>query len=56
MHKGTTPIIAAALMIVLETVSPILLAQGQQPNRSVARDTASSTAEGKTLWQYNTHG
>ena len=56
MHKRAKPVIAAALLIVLETVSPILLAQDQQPNSTVARDTAGSAAEGKILWQYNTDG
>lgn len=56
MHKRTKQLIAAALMILLETVSPVLLAQAQKPTSSVARDTAGSTAEGKVLWQYNTNG
>lgn len=56
MHKRTKQLNAAALMILLETVSPFLFAQGQKPTSSVARDAAGSTAEGKVLWQYNTHG
>ena len=55
MHKRKKHLIAV-LMILLETVSPVLLAQGQKPTSSVARDAASSTAEGKVLWQYNTNG
>ena len=55
MHKRKKHLIAV-LMILLETVSPVLLAQGQKPTSSVARDTAGSAAEGKILWQYNTHG
>lgn len=56
MHKRMKPMIVAALMIVLEPLSPILLAQEPPPNSGVARGAASSTAEGRILWQYNTHG
>ncbi len=56
MHKRMKPMIVAALMIMLEPLSPILLAQEPLPNSSVARNAAGSTAEGKILWQYNTHG
>jgi len=56
MNNRMKPMIAAALMITFGTLSPILLAQDQQPNSRVPRDIPSSTPEGKILWQYNTHG
>ena len=56
MHKQTKQIVIPALIVILASVSPILLAQNKQPNNPSARNTASSTAEGKILWQYNTDG
>ena len=55
MDKRMKPMIVAALMIIFETLSPILLARDQQPNSPATRDIANTT-EGKILWQYNTHG
>ena len=54
MYKQSKPIVIAAL--ILAAVSPTLLAQNKQPNRSTSPNTASTTAEGKILWQYNTDG
>ena len=56
MYKQTKQIVIPALIVVLAAVSPILLAQNKQPNNLTARNTASTTAEGKLLWQYNTDG
>jgi hypothetical protein len=56
MYKQTKQIVIPALIVVLAAVSPILLAQNKQPNNLTARNTASTTAEGKILWQYNTDG
>ncbi len=56
MYKQRKPIVIAALSVVLVAVSPILLAQNKQPNSPTARNSASTAAEGKILWQYNTDG
>lgn len=53
MHKPMKPVVVALLMIVLAIGSPVLSAQNKQPKSPTA---ATSTAEGKILWQYNTHG
>ena len=54
MDKPMKPVVVASLIIVLAIASPILSAQNQKPNSPAARDAV--TAEGKILWQYNTHG
>ncbi len=53
MHKPMKPVAVALLMIILAIGSPILLAQNKQPNSPAA---ATFTAEGRILWQYDTHG
>jgi hypothetical protein len=56
MHKRMKSVVVAASMLVLATVSTVLLAQNKHANSPAARDAVTSTAEGKILWQYNTHG
>jgi len=54
MNRPMKPVLVASLIIVLAIATPILSAQNQQPNSPAAGNAV--TAEGKILWQYNTHG
>jgi hypothetical protein len=54
MDKSMKAVLVASLIIDLAIASPILSAQNQQPNSSSAGNAV--TAEGKILWQYDTHG
>ena len=54
MNKPMKRAVVASLIIVLALATPILSAQNQQPNSPSARKEV--PAEGKILWQYNTHG
>jgi hypothetical protein len=53
MHKPIKSVRVAWLMIVTAVVSTVLSAQIQEPNPGKF---VTSTAEGRVLWQYNTHG
>ena len=53
MHKPIKPVRIVWLMIVLAMASTVFSAQIQEPNPG---NVVTSTAEGKVLWQYNTHG
>jgi hypothetical protein len=53
MHKPMKPLVVALLTIVLAIGSQVLFAQNKQPNNPTG---ATSTAAGKILWQYDTHG
>jgi hypothetical protein len=53
MHKPIKPVSVAWLMILLALASTVFSAQIQEPN---AGNVVASTAEGKVLWLYNTHG
>jgi hypothetical protein len=55
MYMQRKSFVTAALSMVL-AVSPTLLAQDKQPNIPSSRNNASTDAEGKILWQYNTDG
>lgn len=55
MYKQSKSVVIAALSMVL-AVSPTLLAQNKQPNSPSSINSASTNAEGKILWQYNTDG
>jgi hypothetical protein len=54
MDNPMKPVLVASLTIVLAIATPILSAQNQQPNGTGAGNAV--VAEGKILWQYNTHG
>ena len=58
MYKGKSmkTIVLAALMIVLVSTAPVLSTQNEQAKTASAPETPAATAEGKVLWQYNTHG
>jgi len=56
MHKSMKTVVVASLMIVLVIGSPVATAQTQRTNSTDARNMATSTGEGKILWEYNTHG
>jgi hypothetical protein len=53
MHKPMKPLVVALLTIILAIGSPALVAQNKRPNNPAG---GTSTAEGKILWQYGTHG
>ena len=55
MNRRRKSVVIASLSMVL-AVSPTLLAQNKQPNSPSSRNSASTNAEGKILWQYNTDG
>ncbi|MFY9555318.1 MAG: hypothetical protein WAV20_22145 [Blastocatellia bacterium] len=55
MHNPMKTVVVASLMLVLVVASPVVTAQNQRTTPN-AGNAVTSPAEGKILWQYNTHG